>query len=94
MGLLLLFDHLYLGVDGFFLLGLLHTAQTSNEGLVGLVKLLCLLFCLLQLHLGNGVHPHQDLLDHPIGEVITILLMNILTRTVNTLSGLSVLIPK
>ena len=62
VGLLLLFDHLYIRVDGFFLLGLLHTAQTSNEGLVGLVKLLCLLFCLLQLHLGNGAGQHQDTL--------------------------------
>ena len=51
----MVFDNLYLGVDGFFfLLGLLHTAQTSIEGLVGLVKLILLLFCLLQLYLRGG----------------------------------------
>jgi len=51
----MVFDNLYLGVDGFFLLGLLHTAQTSIEGLVGLVKLILLLFCLLQLYLRGGM---------------------------------------
>jgi len=46
VGLQLLFDHLYLRVDGlFFLLGLLHTAQTSIKELVGLVKLVRLFYC-------------------------------------------------
>ena len=48
----LLLDYLHLGVDGLLLLlGLLYPTQTSNEGLVGPVKLVCLVFCLIQLHL-------------------------------------------
>ena len=48
----LLLDYLHLRVDGLlFLLGLLYSTQTSNEGLVGPVKLVCLVLCLIQLHL-------------------------------------------
>ena len=48
------------------LLGLLHTAQTSIKGLVGLVKLVLLLYCQLQLCLqwGDGVGPHSFNFTH------------------------------
>jgi len=56
VGRQLLFDHLHLRVDGFFfLLGLLHIFQTSIEGLLGVVKLVHLLFCFLQLCLQWGI---------------------------------------
>ena len=57
----------YLRVDAFFfLLDLLHTAQTSIEGLVGLVRLVHPLSCLWQLCLQweDGVGPQQDTLVH------------------------------
>ena len=56
----------YLRVDAFFfLLDLLHTAQTSIKGLVALVRLV-LLSCLWQLCLQweDGVGPQQDTLIH------------------------------
>jgi len=44
----LLLDYLHLGVNGFLLLlCLLHPTQTSNKGLVGPLKLVCLVLCLI-----------------------------------------------